>query len=97
LVALKHARHNVDQITMDVRTVFEIAIAIALVVVCALKGKWGFVVLGFALPILWVIGAVKMAKPNSFWARQYYGDVSMSESEQHFVLSKRKRRPPISS
>ena len=82
---------------MVIRTVFEIAIALALVVVCALKGKWGFVALGFALPILWVIGPVKMAKPNSFWARQYYGDVSMSESEQHFVLSKRKQQPTVSS
>jgi hypothetical protein len=82
---------------MGVRTAVEILIALAMVVVCGLKGKWGFVVLGFALPILWIVGAVKMAKPNSIWARQYYGDVTMSESEQHFVLSKRDRTPPTLS
>jgi hypothetical protein len=35
--------------------------------------------------------AVKLAKPTSWWASRYYGDVAISESEQHFVLGKRKR------
>ncbi len=71
----------------------ELLIVLGFLVVCGMKGKWGFVVLGFLLPLLWVIGALKIAKPNSWWARQYYGDASMSESEQHFVLSRRKREP----
>jgi hypothetical protein len=82
---------------MVVRTVFEIAITLAVIVVCALKGKWGFVALGFALPNLWFIGAVKIAKPSSFWARRYYGDATMSEAEQHFVVKKRTRTPPAPS
>jgi hypothetical protein len=82
---------------MVVRTVLEIAIILAVVVVCALKGKWGFVALGFVLPILWFVGAVKIAKPNSFWARRYYGDATMSESEQHFVVTKPTRTPTAPS
>jgi hypothetical protein len=81
---------------MAARLIVETGVALTVLVICALKGKWGFVVVGFALPIFWIIGAVKLAKPRSWWARRYYGDVSMSESEQHFVLSKRDRSPPLS-
>lgn len=77
------------------RTIVTLAVLFGALATCALKGKFGFVVLGFALPILWFIGAVKIAKPRSWWARRFYGDVAMSESEQHFVLSQRDR-PPLS-
>jgi hypothetical protein len=73
--------------------VVELAIALGCLVICGMKGKWGFVVLGFILPVFWVIGAVKMAKPMSWWASRYYGDVAMSDSEQHFVNSRRRRKP----
>jgi hypothetical protein len=43
-------------------------------VVCGMKGKLGFVALGVFLPVLWIIGAVRPAKPNSFWARRVYDD-----------------------
>lgn len=76
------------------RVIVEIAIALTLLIICALKGKWGFALLGFLFPLLWAIGAVKIAKPRSWWAKHYYGDVSMSRSEQHFVLSSRERAPP---
>jgi hypothetical protein len=79
-----------------VRLIVETGFGLSVLVICALKGKWGFVILGFALPILWIIGAVKLAKPRSWWAHHYYGDVVMSESEQHFVLSKRERPPAAS-
>jgi hypothetical protein len=38
---------------MDVvRTIVETVIVLGFLVVCGLKGKWGFVVVGFILPIL---------------------------------------------
>jgi hypothetical protein len=78
---------------MALSTAAYIAIALGLAGVCALKGKWGFVVLGFLVPLLWLIGAVKVAKPRSWWAKQYYGDATMSEAEQHFVVFKRYKPP----
>lgn len=77
------------------RTIVWLLILLSVLVVCGMKGKWGFVVLGFLVPVFWIVGAVKLAKPTSWWARRYYGDATMSESEQHFVLSKRER-PPVS-
>jgi hypothetical protein len=76
--------------------ILETAVVLGFLVVCGMKGKWGFVILGFALPPLWIIGALKLAKPTSWWAKRYYGDATMSESEQHFVLSRRDRNPPVS-
>jgi hypothetical protein len=75
----------------------ELTLLLGVLVLCGLKGKWGFVALGFLMPAFWVIGAIKIAKPRSWWARRYYGDVAMSDSEQHFVLSKRDRPPPMST
>jgi hypothetical protein len=58
------------------------AIAIVLIAVYAvsfftinsLKGKFGFAFAGIigVLNFLWWIGAIRLAKPNSWWARRYY-------------------------
>jgi hypothetical protein len=39
-----------------------------------LKGKVGFALAGFVgfLHFLWWIGAIRLAKPNSWWARRFY-------------------------
>jgi hypothetical protein len=38
--------------------------------VTALKGKWGFFFLGLFIGPLWIIGAIRPAKPDSYWARK---------------------------
>jgi hypothetical protein len=93
MAAFKPRTHSADGSIMALSTAAYIAIALGLAVVCALKGKWGFVALGFLVPLLWLIGAVKVAKPRSWWAKQYYGDATMSEAEQHFVVFKRYKPP----
>jgi hypothetical protein len=39
-----------------------------------LKGKYWFAFLGIVgiLNVLWWVGAVRLAKPKSWWARRYY-------------------------
>jgi signal peptidase I len=41
-------------------------------VVTALKGKWWTLLLGLALWPTWIVGALRLAKPDSFWARRFY-------------------------
>jgi hypothetical protein len=53
------------------------AIGLGCLVLCAMKGKLGFVALGVFLPIFWLVGAVRPAKPNSFWGSRFYDDVQM--------------------
>jgi hypothetical protein len=56
---------------------------IAALIICGMKGKAVFVAIGvillFApgLSLLPVIGAIRIARPNSTWARKYYGPKKM--------------------
>jgi lysyl-tRNA synthetase class 2 len=47
------------------------AILVGCAVVCFMKGKIGFAALGILLPILWIVGAVRPAKPDSAWADRF--------------------------
>ena len=40
----------------------------------AAKEKFGMALLGFFVPLVHPIGAFRLAKPNSLWARLFYGD-----------------------
>jgi hypothetical protein len=40
-------------------------------VVTALKGKWGFFFLGILFNVLWIIGAIRPAKADSYWVRRF--------------------------
>jgi hypothetical protein len=46
------------------------------VLFCAVKGKYGFVLLGMLIPVIGIplcgVGAVRLAKPRSWWARHMY-------------------------
>jgi lysyl-tRNA synthetase class 2 len=43
-------------------------------VVCALKGKWWMLAIGLVIHLTWFIGALRLARPNSWWARWRYDD-----------------------
>lgn len=59
----------------------------ALAAVTALKGKWGVFALGFAVWPAWLLGALRLAKPDSRWAKRFYSP----ERQEHAraVLPKR--------
>ena len=73
--------------TSVVHVIFLIVIVgflLGLAAICALKGKWVFFVLGFFSGLFWIIGASRLGKPNSYWARHRYEDLEIAEAEQHF-------------
>lgn len=57
-------------------------------VVCALKAKWIFFILGVFSGVFWIIGAARLGKPKSVWARWRYDDARMAEAWRRF-----ERRP----
>jgi hypothetical protein len=57
---------------------------LALATICAMKGKWVFFVLGWFFGIFWLIGAMRLAKPGSRWARTRYDPVDMARAERRF-------------
>jgi len=53
-------------------------------VVTVLKGKYGMAVFGVAVHLLWWIGAIRLAKPDSFWSRRFYDDHKLREAIRRF-------------
>jgi hypothetical protein len=53
-------------------SVAALAVNLMLSVVCLLKGKVTTGVVGIAISIIAVVGAVRLAKPGSWWAMRYY-------------------------
>jgi F0F1-type ATP synthase assembly protein I len=47
---------------------------IAITVVCLLKGKIVMGLAGLPAPVFSYVGAFRLAKPDSFWARRFYGE-----------------------
>jgi hypothetical protein len=52
-----------------------------------LKGKYGMFVGGFLLGLLWIVAAIRLAMPDSVWARTFYGPDKLGESvRRHPIL-----------
>lgn len=69
------------------RLIFACAIDVGLLAVCWLKGKTGVVLLGLLVPLVGLIGAIRLAKPASYWAWQWYGPDKMAEAQRRFAGS----------
>ena len=54
-------------------TVAAVALHLAWILVCVAKGKYRFALFGAFVPVLPVIGALRLARPGSGWARRRYG------------------------
>ncbi|HET9254135.1 MAG TPA: hypothetical protein VFO16_02900 [Pseudonocardiaceae bacterium] len=50
----------------------------------AMKGKWGFFAIGWIFPIFWIVGAIRLAMPDSYWARRFYSPAKMNEARYRF-------------
>ncbi|AZQ32146.1 hypothetical protein EJ357_00510 [Streptomyces cyaneochromogenes] len=63
---------------------FVLVIWVVPLVVTALKGKYGMAVFGVAFHFLWWVGAIRLAKPDSFWSRRFYDDDRLREAVRRF-------------
>lgn len=54
------------------------------IITLALKGKYGMIIAGVFLHPCWWIGAIRLAKPNSYWARRFYGPVTLRRAQARF-------------
>jgi hypothetical protein len=67
-----HDLHS-DELAARWLTVGIVALNLALTVLTALKGKFWLMLLATYVPVAGLIGAVRLAKPHSPWARWRYG------------------------
>jgi hypothetical protein len=52
--------------------------------VCIIKGKLATGLLGVVVPFLALIGAIRLAKPSSVWARRRYADRKLGRARKRF-------------
>jgi hypothetical protein len=68
---------------------------VAVVMICALKGRLLHAVLGFFVGPIAVYGACRLGKPDSAWARRFYGERNpkkQQRAEQRFRPDRRTAR-----
>jgi len=53
-------------------------------VICMLKGKLILGLAGLPLPTVSLIGAIRLAQPESFWAKRFYGDKKMARAQVRY-------------
>ena len=61
-----------------------LAFHLAMAVICFLKSKLPTGLIGIVVPIVGFVGAVRLAKPGSVWARRRYGQRKLIRSQRRF-------------
>lgn len=61
-----------------------LAISIGTAVSCVLKAKYWTFVAGLLIGLFWVVGAIRLAKPASWWTRNRYEGAKLARSAERF-------------
>jgi hypothetical protein len=61
-----------------------ICVNLAMAGMCFLKGKIATGMLGIAMPLVATVGAIRLAKPASVWARRRYSGRKLARAERRF-------------
>ncbi|WP_456787251.1 hypothetical protein [Cellulomonas sp. P5_C5] len=61
-----------------------VAIHMAFALVSVLKGKLATAIIGVVVPVLAVVGAVRLAKPASYWARRRYRGDKLGRAQRRY-------------
>jgi hypothetical protein len=67
-----------------------LGLGILLALVNAAKEKFGMALLGFVVPFVHIVGAVRLGKPNSVWAKLFYKHGQLERSKERFAGSRSK-------
>jgi len=49
-------------------------------VMCILEAKYWTFIAGIVLGLFWLVRAIRLAKPRSWWARCHYGKVKLARA-----------------
>ena len=72
-------------------TVAFVVIHISLCILTMLKGKPITGLIGLPVPFFAYVGAIRLAKPSSFWAKRWYGPKKMARAEKRFADNRSQR------
>lgn len=72
-------------------TVVFLVVHISLCILTMLKGKPITGLIGLPVPFFAYVGAIRLAKPTSFWARRWYGPKKMARAQARFADNRSQR------
>ena len=58
--------------------------------ITGLKGKTGMLPLGLLFHPIWWVAAIRLAKPNSWWARRFYDESKLARAQARFPQAQTK-------
>ena len=61
-----------------------VVVHITYTVICLLKGKIVTGLAGLPIPFVSLVGAIRLAKPSSYWAKRYYSTKKMARASTRF-------------
>jgi hypothetical protein len=61
-----------------------VAFNLALAGICIIKDKLATGLIGIAVPVLALVGAIRLAKPSSVWARRRYTGAKLARAQRRF-------------
>jgi hypothetical protein len=64
--------------------VLVVCVFLASGVVTGLKGKPWLLLLGLLVGWCWIFGSLRIAKPQSWWARRFYDESKLMQSRMRF-------------
>ena len=66
-----------------------------LAVICVLKGKYRSALFGLFLPPVAALGAIRLARPTSVWARHRYGEERLAHAQRRAATFDRRWGPVL--
>ena len=69
-----------------------VAFNLAVAMICIIKGKLATGLIGIVIPVVATVGAIRLAKPSSVWARRRYSGAKLSRAEHRFGAAYQLRR-----
>jgi len=69
-----------------------VVVHIGYTIICLLKGKLATGLIGLFVPTIGLVGAIRLAKPESYWAKRRYSDEKMTRSHERFGAAYEARR-----
>jgi hypothetical protein len=94
LIVLGAVPLNKEETSSIVTVIIALGVVLILAVMCALKGKYLFAVAGMIAPFFSLVGAIRLAKPGSWWARKRYpeGSEKAKRAEERYERGRARYR-----
>lgn len=87
---------GVDAETVEAQSLIFVALVVVLhigyTILCLLKGKIATGLIGLPVPLVGLVGAVRLARPSSFWARRFYSESKIAKATDRFGAEHEARR-----